>query len=302
MKLTIAAIVAVSILMMPTEGTAQSNPAETITEAWSCDGEITLKSNCSPSECVGSVKIGNYPAKKTEFRVDGVDRLWGWWWDKPKHDSYDHTFVITNNPLNLISGAFGALAQSLDDESGQDGSGQLYGYIGLYYDFRGSKGNEGVEPSRFYTCVREGDRHKGKGAKETIGAGNTRDDLFAKALSRRPTAHDPNRRISISERDALIGAIRDQVAKCWSLPAGAKGAENMIIEINVAVNPDGRVREASIVNSGRMFSDPFFRAMAESALRAVKNPRCSPFKLPGDRYEVWKDLTLVFNPKEMFGG
>lgn len=125
---------------------------------------------------------------------------------------------------------------------------------------------------------------------------------IAKALSRRPTAHDPNRRISITERDALISAIRDQVTKCWSLPAGAKGAEDMIIEIKVAVNPDGRVKTASITNSGRMFTDPFFRAMAESALRAVKNPRCSPFKVPVERYDVWKDLTLVFNPKEMFGG
>ena len=76
----------------------------------------------------------------------------------------------------------------------------------------------------------------------------------------------------------------------------------MIIEIKVAVNPDGRVKTASITNSGRMFTDPFFRAMAESALRAVKNPRCSPFKVPVERYDVWKDLTLVFNPKEMFGG
>ena len=125
---------------------------------------------------------------------------------------------------------------------------------------------------------------------------------IAKALSRRPTAHDPNRRISITERDALISAIRDQVTKCWSLPAGAKGAEDMIIEIKVAVNPDGRVKTASITNSGRMSTDPFFRAMAESALRAVKNPRCSPFKVPVERYDVWKDLTLVFNPKEMFGG
>lgn len=125
---------------------------------------------------------------------------------------------------------------------------------------------------------------------------------IAKALSRRPTAHNPNRRMSISERDALISAIRDQVTKCWSLPAGAKGAEDMIIEIKVAVNQDGRVRTANIENSGRMYSDPFYRAMAESALRAVLNPRCSPFKVPIDRYEVWKDLTLVFNPKEMFGG
>ena len=135
--------------------------------------------------------------------------------------------------------------------------------------------------------------------------GKKKDDFqtrIAKALSRRPTAHDPNRRISISERDALISAIRDQVTKCWSLPAGAKGAEDMIIEIKVAVNPDGRVKTASITNSGRMFTDPFFRAMAESALRAVKNPRCSPFKVPVERYDVWKDLTLVFNPKEMFGG
>ncbi len=79
MKLAIAAIVAVSVLMMPTEGTAQSNPPETITEAWSCDGEITLTSSCTPSgACSGSFKLDNYPAKKTDFLLNGSHRVWIW--------------------------------------------------------------------------------------------------------------------------------------------------------------------------------------------------------------------------------
>lgn len=127
-------------------------------------------------------------------------------------------------------------------------------------------------------------------------------ERLAKALSRRPVAHDPNRRISISERDALVSSIKRQLEPCWNLPAGAKDFENMVIQIKVAVNRDGRVRAANIENSTRMFADPFFRAAAESALRAVKNPRCSPLKLPAENYDVWKDLTLVFNPKDMFGG
>ena len=76
----------------------------------------------------------------------------------------------------------------------------------------------------------------------------------------------------------------------------------MVIEIKMTVGQDGQVRTASIQNSSRMFADPFFRAAAESALRAVKNPRCSPLKLPADQYDVWKDLTLSFNPKDLVGG
>lgn len=119
---------------------------------------------------------------------------------------------------------------------------------------------------------------------------------IARALVSRKRGFDADKPLTISQ----IDLVRQQIAKCWNLPAGAKNAENMIIEIAVAMNPDGMVRDARVNNSG-MQANPFLRAMAESALRAVLNRRCQPFKLPRDRFDQWKTMTLVFNPKEMFG-
>lgn len=103
--------------------------------------------------------------------------------------------------------------------------------------------------------------------------------------------------LTISE----IDLVRQRIAQCWSLPSGAREAENLIIEIRTVMNPDGSVREAQIRDQIRMRTDPFFRAAAESALRAVLNPRCNPLPLPPEKYEQWKTMTLTFNPKEMFG-
>jgi hypothetical protein len=122
------------------------------------------------------------------------------------------------------------------------------------------------------------------------------EDQIAKALGSQKRSFDNSRPISMS----VIDLVRQQIAKCWSLPAGAKDAENMIIEIAVDMNTDGTVRGASIKNTRSQF-DPFLRAMAESALRAVLNKSCQPFKLPRDKYDRWKTMTLIFNPKEMFG-
>lgn len=125
----------------------------------------------------------------------------------------------------------------------------------------------------------------------------TFDELIAKALVSNKRTFDTSRPLSISE----IDLVRQQIGQCWSLPAGAKGAENMNIEIAVNMNPDGTVRDARVNNKG-LDADPFLRTMAESALRAVLNDRCQPFKLPHDKYDRWKTMTLIFNPKEMFGG
>ena len=122
------------------------------------------------------------------------------------------------------------------------------------------------------------------------------EDQIAKALVSKKRTFDASSPVSISE----IDLVRQQIGQCWSLPAGAKGAENINIEIAVNMNPDGFVRDARIVNKG-LDTDPFLRTMAESAMRAVSNKKCQPFKLPRDKYDRWKTMTLVFNPKEMFG-
>ncbi len=120
---------------------------------------------------------------------------------------------------------------------------------------------------------------------------------IAKALQTPRRNFNPMLPLTISE----IDLVRQQLARCWNLPAGAKDADDLIIEIRTVMNPDGTVREARIQNQSRMQGDPFFRAAAESALRAVLNPRCSPLKLPPEKYDQWQTMTLTFNPKEMFG-
>ena len=125
----------------------------------------------------------------------------------------------------------------------------------------------------------------------------TFDTQIAKALASPTRRFDSALPLSISE----IDLVRQQIAPCWNLPVGAKEAEDLAIEVWVAMNPDGTVREARIRDKGRMESDPFFRSAAESALRAVLNPRCNPLRLPRQKYEQWKTMTLTFNPREMFG-
>jgi hypothetical protein len=101
------------------------------------------------------------------------------------------------------------------------------------------------------------------------------------------------------ERDRMIQAIQEQLVQCWRVDAGAKRAEDLLVEIRVTLNSDGSVRTAEIVDTIRMFQDSYFRSAAEGARRAVLT--CSPFQLPPNKYKVWRQLTLRFNPREMLG-
>ncbi len=101
--------------------------------------------------------------------------------------------------------------------------------------------------------------------------------------------------LSASELDM----IREQIARCWNIPAGARDAKDLVVELRVVVEPDGMVQQATIVDQGRLAGDPFFRAAAESARRAFFNPLCRPLRLPPDKYDVWKDMVVDFSPKDL---
>ena len=96
-----------------------------------------------------------------------------------------------------------------------------------------------------------------------------------------------------------VDLIREQIARCWNVPAGARDAKDLVVEIRVVVDADGTVRQATIVDQARLASDPFFRAAAESARRAFFNPLCRPLHLPPDKYAIWKDLVVDFSPKDI---
>jgi len=104
-------------------------------------------------------------------------------------------------------------------------------------------------------------------------------------------------RLTVSEVDA----VRRQFEKCWNVPIGARNPEELVVEIKVRVNRDRTVLDAVPVDQARMASDTFFRAMAESARRAVLHKNCSPLRLPPDKYNAWKEMTVVFDPSGMVG-
>ena len=103
--------------------------------------------------------------------------------------------------------------------------------------------------------------------------------------------------LSISE----IDAVRRHFQQCWNIPSGAREAGNLATEIKVRFNKEGNVIDARIVDISRMKRDRYFRTAAESALRAVLNPRCKNAPLPENKFDKWKNLTLNFDPKSIIG-
>lgn len=118
------------------------------------------------------------------------------------------------------------------------------------------------------------------------------------AISRTPSLGVPSGNaptLSQNELDALRARLRE----CWILPAGAADAKDLIVQVRILFKQDGSLAaEPSLLNRG---TSPYFQVAAESALRAVR--RCAPFSfLPIAKYEVWKDIEVTFDPRDMFRG
>jgi len=98
--------------------------------------------------------------------------------------------------------------------------------------------------------------------------------------------------MSVNEIDAL----RSRIAQCWSPPPGGLGAEEIVVKLRLKLNEDGTlVGYPTVANSG---SSPFFQAAADSAVRAVY--QCQPYSLPSDKYALWRDMILNFDPSDMY--
>lgn len=97
--------------------------------------------------------------------------------------------------------------------------------------------------------------------------------------------------------------VRQKMLSCWSVPAGAEGAQNFQVSMTIRLNPAGYlVGTPAFRNQAAIFSgsDPAMRVFAESTARAVR--RCEPYdKLPKDTYELWKELELNFTLSDMLG-
>jgi len=98
--------------------------------------------------------------------------------------------------------------------------------------------------------------------------------------------------MSVNEIDAL----RARIADCWTPPPGGLGADEIVVKIRLKLNEDGTlVGYPTVANSG---ASPFFQAAADSAVRAVY--QCQPYTLPSEKYALWRDMILNFDPSEMY--
>lgn len=99
--------------------------------------------------------------------------------------------------------------------------------------------------------------------------------------------------LSQSEMDALRG----QIQKNWSIIAGIEGADGVVIQVTMRLDPTGAIiGEPQVEASGG--SDTARRTLEASALRAVL--RSAPFQnLPADKYDAWSEVVVNFDPSEL---
>lgn len=112
-------------------------------------------------------------------------------------------------------------------------------------------------------------------------------------------ALDMNARIMTA---SIEDYVRQKMRECWSVPSGAKSAEDLVVVLMVRLNPEGYlIGPPRIVDRARMFQpgNEYFRIAAESASRAVR--LCEPYDLPKEHYNLWQELELKFDPREMLG-
>ena len=98
----------------------------------------------------------------------------------------------------------------------------------------------------------------------------------------------------------LTDALRNAITPCWNPPVGAPHPERLVVTFELFLNPDGSVAQPpqlAASSAAMAASDPFVRAAAEAARRAIYT--CAPYKLPADKYGTWRDITIDFDPRKM---
>jgi outer membrane biosynthesis protein TonB len=94
-----------------------------------------------------------------------------------------------------------------------------------------------------------------------------------------------------------LEALKARLAKLWNIPAGARNLDELRVEIRVRLGRDGRLLAPPLaITSGH---SPLFMAARDAAARALLLGQ--PFDmLSPATYEEWKEIDIVFDPREMF--
>ncbi|MER9848879.1 TonB family protein [Mesorhizobium sp. M0106] len=103
---------------------------------------------------------------------------------------------------------------------------------------------------------------------------------------------DQGQRLSKSEQ----GALEAQLGGCWTLPAGLEGSENFVVVVRFNLDASGKLdgRPSVEKSSGN-------RPFDESAVRAVQKCDVAGLQVPAGKQDIWSDVRVTFDPREMLG-
>jgi hypothetical protein len=112
--------------------------------------------------------------------------------------------------------------------------------------------------------------------------------------------HHDAQRMSISMASALDAWLTESYLNCWTPPPTMPEGNVYVAQIKVVFNADGSLSARPILINPP--TDPAWRALAESAMRAVK--KCDPLHVPpqyAPYFDQWKVETIHFDPRETQG-
>jgi hypothetical protein len=98
----------------------------------------------------------------------------------------------------------------------------------------------------------------------------------------------------------IADALKSQIYRCWSPPTGAPDARDLVVDFDLSLNPDGTVGQLQMTpgTAAQAAGSGYTRAASEAASRAIY--QCQPYRLPPDRYNLWRQINpLRFDPRQM---
>ena len=96
-----------------------------------------------------------------------------------------------------------------------------------------------------------------------------------------------------------VDALRARLMQLWNPPAGVQNPQELVVKIRVQLGRDGKlVGPPMVLTSGR---GGIFEAARDNAIRALY--RGQPFEmLQPEHYDLWREMEITFDPREMSPG
>jgi colicin import membrane protein len=90
--------------------------------------------------------------------------------------------------------------------------------------------------------------------------------------------------------------LEEQLGNCWTLPVGLEGSENFVAVIRFNLDASGKLQGRPTVekSSGNAQFD-------SSAVRAVQKCDVAGLQVPAGKQDIWSDIRVNFDPREMLG-